>query len=571
MRILLVEDDSDDAELLRAFLGRQRSRQVDITHVPCITDAAATLSESRFDVVLLDLHLPDATGSDCIDRVQHAAPRVPIVVLSGQDDEDYAVDILNRGVQDYLVKWEGDDRIILRSIRYAIERKRTEIELNYLARYDSLTGIPNRQYLQDQLERATTRARRNGNKMGLVFLDLDRFKRVNDTLGHQLGDELLQAVVERLQDNVRAGDLLARLGGDEFAVLLEDVEGPLELEAVASHLMAAFREPFEINGRQLPVTASIGLTLFPLDNNEPMALLNNADIAMYQAKEQGRNNFAFFTQSMHEEIMAYHEIETDLKNALAEDQFVLFHQPQVSLHDGRIHVLEALLRWDHPRRGLIGPDSFISIAEDSGYIIPIGHWVLERVCRQLGEWRNAGIRLPRVAINVAPIHFHQPDFPDQVRRTLAKYGVDPRLIELELTEGSLMKDTDDIRRCLRKLKAIGVSLAIDDFGTGYSCLNYLRQFPIDVLKIDRSFVADLSTSEDARAICEVILSIAQQLSLTTVAEGIETAAQLDFLTQQGCRFGQGYYFGAACPPAEVERLLPQAVPEATPAALSIAT
>src|SRR5690606_33045934 len=303
MRILLVEDDSDDAEFLHTCIARAGDRAVDIMRVDRIAAAVEALASEQFDVVLLDLHLPDATGSECVERIQQAQPEVPIVVLSGQGDEDYAVEILNRGVQDYLVKWEGGGRIILRSIRYAIERKRSEIKLNYLARYDSLTGIPNRQYLCDQLERAVTRAQRGRKKLGLLFLDLDRFKGVNDTLGHQLGDKLLCAVVERLKSSIRAGDLLARLGGDEFAVLLEDVTGPLEVEAVARTLVACFVEPFDVGHRQVSVTASIGLTLYPVDNQDPLALLNNADIAMYQAKERGRNTFKFFTQSMHDEIL----------------------------------------------------------------------------------------------------------------------------------------------------------------------------------------------------------------------------------------------------------------------------
>jgi diguanylate cyclase (GGDEF)-like protein len=559
MRVLLVEDDSDDAAMLGGLLSRQRTRSVDVTHVTCIADAAAELRASRYDVVLLDLQLPDATGADSVERIQEADSNVPIVVMSGQGDEDYAVEILNRGVQDYLVKWEGDTKILLRSIRYAVERKRSELELNYLARYDSLTGIPNRQYLQDQLERASRRARRSGKKIGLLFLDLDRFKRVNDTFGHHLGDQLLCAVVQRLLEKVRAGDLFARLGGDEFAVLLENVDGPDELETVARHLLDAFKAPFEIDGRKLPVTVSIGVTVFPNDNSDARALLNNADMAMYQAKDKGRNNFEFFTQGMYDEIVAQHTVEMDLKAALAEEQFELLYQPQVSLTDRSVQVLEALLRWNHPERGCLSPDRFISVAEESGYIIPIGDWVLERACRQLGEWRDAGLQLPRIAVNVAPIHFHQPRFSDRVKSTLETYGIDPQLIELELTERSLMKDTDEIRRCLRHLKAIGVRLAIDDFGTGYSCLNYLRQFPIDVLKIDRSFVKDLAVSEDARAICAVILSIAAQLSLGTVAEGIETSAQLEFLAKQGCGFGQGYFFSRPVPPAHLEALLARSV------------
>jgi diguanylate cyclase len=554
-KILLVEDNGDDAEFLRQCLARTDSRSVDITRVSLLADAVAALRERRFDVVLLDLHLPDASGGDCVEQIQRADPQVPVVVLSGQGDEDYAVEILNRGVQDYLVKWEGDGRVILRAIRYAIERKRSEAKLHYLARYDSLTGIPNRQYLREQLEHATTRAVRRQQQMGLLFLDLDRFKVVNDTLGHQLGDELLRDVVQRLQSSIRQGDVIARLGGDEFAVLLEDVNGPLELEAIANGIVDRFRAPFQLAGRQVSVTASVGITLYPTDSTDPMALLNNADIAMYQAKEQGRNNFKFFAPSMHEEILRYHGIESDLRKGLEEQQFKLLYQPQVSFADYRVHAVEALLRWNHPVRGLVGPDEFIPVAEDSGCIVPLGLWVLDEACRQLKLWESARLPVPRMAVNVSAVHFRQPDFHDQVRTILRRHAVDPGRIELELTERSLMEDTDGARNSLRSLKDIGVRLAIDDFGTGYSCLAYLRRFPIDVLKIDRSFVSDLNASGDAQAICAAILSIAQRLSLDSVAEGIEAEQQLAFLTKHGCRFGQGYYFSVPLEAREIGSML----------------
>jgi diguanylate cyclase (GGDEF)-like protein len=555
MRILLVEDVADDAELLRQALLRHNARAIDITRAVCLGDAVQALRSQRFDVVLLDLHLPDASGAECVDRLQHADGLVPIVVLSGRGDEDYAVEILNRGVQDYLVKWEGDGRIILRSIRYAIERKRSEVKLNYLARYDSLTGIPNRQYLRDQLERATARALRARQKMALLFLDLDRFKMVNDTLGHELGDELLRAVVQRLRTSVREGDLLARLGGDEFALLLENVEGPVEVEAIAGAILRRFEEPFDLSGRQVPVTASVGITLYPLDTVDHVALLNNADIAMYQAKEQGRNNFKFFAPSMQEEMLAYHRLQTDLKAALAERQFELAYQPQFGLADHRVHAVEALVRWNHPTRGRVRPDEFITVAEESGYVVPIGLWAINEVCEQLKRWEGAGVPVPRVAINVAAIHFRQPGFHAEVRSVLASHGIDPALIELELTERSLMEDTASTRACLRALKDIGVRLAIDDFGTGYSCLSYLRRFPLDVLKIDRSFVSDLHASADAQAICGAILSIAHRLSLDAVAEGIESEQQLAFLTKHGCQFGQGYYFGRPVEPPAIAALM----------------
>jgi diguanylate cyclase (GGDEF)-like protein len=417
-----------------------------------------------------------------------------------------------------------------------------ERELSYLARYDSLTGIPNRQYLQDQLERATQLALRADRRMGLLFLDIDRFKIVNDTLGHGMGDSLLRAVVRRLQSRIRGGDLLARLGGDEFAVLLEDIEGPIELETIAQNIVSAFEEPFQLGSRSVSVTASIGLTLYPLDNNNAKALLNNADIAMYQAKEAGRNNFKFFTQSMHADIIHYHRMETDLKNALANDEFYLVYQPQVSLIDSRIESVEALLRWRRADGVEVAASEFIAVAEDCGVIVPMGQSILEQACRQLWEWRGTPLESCRIAINIAPIQFQQSDFDQQVRSVLRNYRIDPCLIELELTERSLMDDCAVTRTCLKSLKDAGVRLAIDDFGTGYSCLNYLRQFPIDVLKLDRSFVCDIETANDGRAICSVILLIAQRLALDTIAEGIESESQLRFLRDHGCRMGQGYYF-----------------------------
>lgn len=543
MKVLLVEDNSDDARFLQACLDRERARSLELTRAACMTDAVSALEGRPFDVVLLDLHLPDATGFECVERIQQASTETPIVVLSGRGDEDFAVEILNRGVQDYLVKWEGDGRIILRAIRYAIERKRAETRLNYLAQYDSLTAIPNRQCFQDHLERATRRAQRNKTKVGLLFLDLDRFKLVNDTLGHQLGDILLKAVVARLGQAVRPGDVLARLGGDEFAILLEDIKGPLELEMAAANLLSAFEDPFDLEGRQQHITASVGATMFPSDNIDPLALLNNADTAMYRAKDLGRNNFKFFTQTMHDEILRYHSTALDLTQALKNAEFELVYQPQVSLVDRNVHACEALLRWNHPQRGMVAPLEFVDVAEDSGHILAIGHWALETVCQQLQSWSEAGVRLPRIAINVSPVHFHQPDFHTQVQATLARYSIPPSLIELELTESSLMKDTDEVRRCLHALKNIGLRLAIDDFGTGYSCLNYLKKFPIDVLKIDRSFVSDIGVSEDGQALCGMILSIAKSLSLDTVAEGVENERQLAYLAAQGCEFAQGYYFG----------------------------
>ena len=551
MRVLLVEDDADDAAFLQACLRRQDAKSVELVRVASMADAVGALKDHQFDVVLLDLNLPDSTGQESVHRIQDADSSMPIVVLSAEGDEEFAIDILNRGVQDYLVKWEGDGRTILRAIRYAIERKRAEERLSFLAQYDPLTEIPNRRHFQDQLERASTRARRGSKQIGLLFFDLDHFKTVNDTLGHQAGDVLLGLVVERLKTCVRTGDLLARLGGDEFAIMLEDIEGPLAAEAVAKNILSVFEKPFTIGSREVSITASVGVTIYPNDTNDPLTLLNNADMAMYQAKDGGRNNIQFFTQHMHEEIIRYHQLENDLGKALLNDEFVLVYQPQIGLADGKVHALEALLRWNHPERGFLLPAEFISVAEESGHIVPIDLWVLERVCRQLREWQATNVPLLRIAVNVAPANFQQADFHRHVEATLGRYGIPPGLIELELTEGSLMENTDSVQDTLRKLKLTGVRLAIDDFGTGHSCLSYLRQFPIDVLKIDRSFVMDLGRNAHGTAICGLVLSIARSLNLEVVAEGVENETQLAFLTKYRCGSVQGQYFSMPVRPEEL--------------------
>jgi diguanylate cyclase (GGDEF)-like protein len=553
MKLLLVEDNFDDADFLAASLRRHRVQDLALSHVGTLRDAVARLQAERFDVVLLDLHLPDGSGLECIDTIQEAESGTPIVVLSGRDDEKFALSILNRGVQDYLVKWEGEARTILRSIRYAVERKRSEMRLNYLAQYDPLTAIPNRQYFNDQLERATARARREGTKVALFFLDLDQFKVINDTLGHNAGDKLLREMAGRLRESIRAGDVLARLGGDEFAVLLEGLSGALEAELVARSILEVVAEPFQVDGREVKVTTSIGISVYPNDNNDTGTLLKNADIAMYQAKEKGRNNFKFFTERMHDDLVAYHELERDIREAISTESFRLVFQPKVNLITRKLQGLEALLRWQHPDRGKVSPMEFIPVAEQSGHIVPLGNWVFNEVCRTINRWKARGLPVVPVAINVSARQFQQPDFYRRVANTLSRHAIDPALIEIELTEGLLMEDTASVQRSLQQLKDIGVRISIDDFGTGHSCLNYLRRFPIDVLKIDKSFVHDVDHTDDSAIIIDAIISLARSLQLDTVAEGVETREQLNFLVDRGCQVAQGFLFGQ---PMQARDVLP---------------
>jgi len=555
MKLLLVEDNPADADFLAASLRRQRAGDVELVHVQNLAAAADQLGLDSFDVVLLDLHLPDGSGLQCLDAIQAVNNEIPIVVLSGQDDEDFAVSILNKGAQDYLVKWEGQGRTILRSIRYAIERKKSDLRLNYLAQYDPLTGIPNRQFFNDQLTRATARARREGRKVSLLFLDLDAFKVVNDTLGHDAGDRLLKEVADRIRRSVRAGDTVARLGGDEFAVMLEGLSTPRDVEALASTLLEVIARPYHIADRQVSITTSMGITMYPSDNSDTQMLLKNADIAMYQAKEFGRNNFKFFHEQMHEDLMRYHELERDIREAIAEGQFHLAYQPKVNVDTNQLQGLEALLRWQSPKRGRVSPADFIPVAEESGHIIPLGYWILNEVCLTLKSWREKGLTLVPVSVNVSARQFQQPDFHKRVAEVLKRHDIDASLIEIELTEGLVMEDTDAAQRELAQLKAIGLRISIDDFGTGYSCLSYLQRFPIDVLKIDKSFVQEIGSSHGGECIIDAIISLAKSLRLETVAEGVETPEQLKHLVDHGCHVMQGYLFGKPMDLQLVEPLL----------------
>jgi diguanylate cyclase (GGDEF)-like protein len=555
MKLLLVEDNTTDAEFLAASLRRSGETDVELTHVSTLKEGTRSIRKGGFDVVLLDMGLPDGSGLECVEAVQEADPDIPIVVLSGQDDEDFACSILNKGVQDYLVKWEGKGRLIMRSIRYAIERKRAEKHLNYLAQYDSLTGIPNRQYLTEQLDQAIARAQRNKLRVALFYIDLDKFKAVNDMLGHEAGDGLLKEVAQRLYMHTRGGDVLARLGGDEFALVVEGLKEASDAEAIARNIVSSLLEPFVMQGREVAVSAAIGITVYPDDNSDASVLLKNADIAMYQAKEAGRNEFRFFTEHMHVELIERHKLEQDIQSALHLKQFALVYQPKVDMKTHRLTGMEALIRWNCPDRGLVRPAEFIRTAEVSGYIVPLGYWIIGDVCRTLKKWESDGLRVAPVSVNVSAKQFAQPDFPDKVAEILDTHDIDPSLIELEMTEGLLMEDTDGTQDCLSRLKQIGLRIAIDDFGTGNSCLAYLQKFPIDILKIDRSFVEKLGENAGSEAICQAIISLASALNMETVAEGIETEKQLEFLEDAGCDIAQGYLFGQPIWGKEIVELL----------------
>jgi diguanylate cyclase (GGDEF)-like protein/PAS domain S-box-containing protein len=448
------------------------------------------------------------------------------------------------------------------------ERRRAEEEIRRLAFYDTLTGLPNLEWFKEMFNRAEARVRRNdGQQMAFLCIDLDRFKRVNDTLGHSFGDLLLKAVAGRLQGCVRRSDALAlqakssvaadlvRLGGDEFTVLLDDFDTAQGAVALALRVMESMAEPFSIGEQELAVSVSVGIAVYPNDGTTFESLLKNASSALYYAKEQGRNNFQFYTHSMNATAREKLDLENRLRKALERGELALHYQPKVDLNTGHIFGVEALMRWREPELGAISPARFIPVAEETGLIVPIGEWALRTACAQTKAWQLAGYSGLSVAVNLSARQFRKENAPLVIRNALAESGLAPEHLELELTESLLMHDDTAIIAALVEMKTIGVTLSLDDFGTGYSSLSYLRRFPIDIVKIDQAFTRDLELNTDAAALTRAIIAMARSLAMKTVAEGVETEGQLEFLRDNNCDAMQGYYFSRPLPANELTALL----------------
>jgi len=440
------------------------------------------------------------------------------------------------------------------------ERRAAAEEIERLAFFDSLTGLPNRVLLKDRLAQLLTRAGRYNEMVAILFIDLDRFKEVNDTLGHGTGDQLLQVVSERLTACLRSCDTVARLGGDEFVVLLPGITERDCVGDIAAKLLQSLCKPVQLDAREVFTSGSIGISLWPIDGDSVSTLFKNADTAMYHAKEQGRNTYRFYTPQMHATSMEQLTLSNDLRYALERGELHLCYQPQVSFETGGLIGVEALLRWIHPKLGMIPPDRFIPLAEDTGLIVPIGTWVLHEACRQAMMWVAQGLPSLRVAVNISAKQFRESDFSDTVKAVLQTTGLAPNLLELELTEGMLIENVTQTKLTLQSLKDMGVTLAIDDFGTGYSSLSYLKHFPLDRLKIDKSFVKEIAEkSGDAAAIVEAVVALGHSLKLTVIAEGVEQQDQVDFLHNRKCDELQGYFFSRPLTPQALEELLRKGV------------
>jgi diguanylate cyclase (GGDEF)-like protein/PAS domain S-box-containing protein len=430
----------------------------------------------------------------------------------------------------------------------------------HLAQHDPLTDLPNRNLLSDRLDQAITLAHRHHKTLALLYLDLDRFKHVNDSLGHAAGDQLLRAVARRLVECVRASDTVSRQGGDEFVILLSELGNVEDAAACAEKILQAIQPPYLIEGDEIHVTASIGIAVYPADGIGSEALLQNADLAMYEAKERGRNNSQSYKVHLNSDATLRQSLNSSLRHAIQRDEFTLYYQPIINLATSRIVRAEALIRWRHPTRGLVSPTQFISIAEESGMIVPIGRWVLREACRQTRVWQDAGLPLTKLAVNISAVELRAKDFVEGVKTILADTNFDPRHLELELTETFLMQDSKSTLVVLQALKELGLKLALDDFGTGYSSLSYMKRFPIDTLKIDRSFVRNLTTDADDASIVSAVINMGKSLHMGVVAEGVETRDQRMFLQDYDCPEAQGHYFSYPLTATKFAALLRRDIP-----------
>ncbi len=557
IRVLLVEDNPADVRLVRELMADAGAGNFQLTHVEKLGEARALLIRDPFDAVLLDLVLPDARELEALSQISEISPQMPVVVMSGVGDEALALKALQRGAQDYLIKGNGDGELLARSLRYAIERHRTAQQFDHLAHHDPLTNLPNRKLFMDRLEQCLARTRRNRQMLALLFLDLDRFKTVNDTLGHHTGDLVLQEIARRLKTCMRASDTVARLAGDEFALILSEVSRLDDVKRFAGKILEALQPPVTAGGSELRFAASIGISLYPSDEQDAEALLRCADAAMYCAKQKGGSAYVFYQLAMNRGAEQRPSPANELRRALARDELVLYYQPEVNALTGDLIGVEALVRWRHPSQGLLLPPDFIPLAEKTGLLGPLDEWVLEHACAQLGSWRQAGLSGFRLAVNLSSHELRGGSVAEKIERILRDSKVAAADLELELTETGVLRTDGRTVSELNRLRGLGLRVAIDDFGKGYSCLDHLRRFPIDSLKIDRSFIHRIPTRSQDATIVSALIALAHGLRLQVTAEGVETVQELEFLRERGCDQAQGYFFSPPISAGNTTNLLRQ--------------
>jgi len=553
LRVLIVEDSEDDAVLLT----RELESAVDLSYlrVACARDLRDALAASDWDLVISDHSMPSFSATEAFELVRASGKDIPFIIYSGHMSAPAAAKAMAAGVHDFVEKGNVSRLmpVIRRELKGIVARQRAESHVYQLAHYDQLTGLPNRELFS---ERASARLARNPQaRCALLFADLDRFMRINNTFGYAIGDLLVQQVAQRLERCAGPDALVGHFGRDEFVLLSGELRGDGDAQAFAQAVMREFAAPFVIDGKEFYITLSMGLTAYPEHGSNVLALLVNAESAMFVAKRSGRNNCQVYRPELNAASAERLTLETALRKAVGNGELLLQYQPILDLGSERVIGTEALVRWRHAALGVLGPDRFIPLADESGMITEIGEWVLFEACRQARRWHDQGHGPLSVAVNVSAVQFRQRGLLNTVAEALSASGLAPSHLELEITEGVLMQDADTTVGTLRGLKNMGVRISVDDFGTGYSSLAYLKRFPIDMLKIDRSFTRDVIGDADNAAIVRAIITLARSLKLTVVAEGVETPAQLEFLRNEGCDRMQGFLLARPLDPAALAPLL----------------
>lgn len=561
IHILLIEDNEGDAFLIEDMLARLQPKAFSVSHFPTIEMAAPHYGAQDYGVLLLDLGLPGLSGMEAVDRVLKDLPLTPIIVMTGMDDEQKALSAMQKGVQDYIVK--GQYNILPRVIRYAIERKKFENKVVELVHFDQITGLINREVFLDRLDGAISLAMQNNVPLAVLMLSIGRFKEVTATLGHDIGNKLLKAVAVRLKDCLMRQDAIARLEGNEFILLISgQLASPDRLALFCKQAIETIERPFEIEDHSVRIGCSIGVATYPDCGRDAVALARHADIALHRAKQTPKSQFQFYTQKLNEELNTRILMEKELQIAIRQREMLPYYQPIIDLKTGHVCGVETLIRWQHPEKGFISPVTFIPLAEKSELICDISDYITEQACEDFLSWQSLVEPSFYIAINFSARDFQKPDFMDRLRQRLKSKGINPANLALEITEGLLMEDPDQAIRTLTACREMGASVFVDDFGTGYSSLSYLSVLPLDVLKIDRSFVIDIMTSGQNLLIATATINLAHALGLKVVAEGIETKEQKELLRALGCDKAQGYYFARPMPVEELKAWLAAYTPPA---------
>jgi len=548
--VVLADDDPSIRLMVRHVL---ESEEFDIVEASDGLEAMKAVEKYHPALVLLDAVMPGIDGfTTCRQIKEKGHTDIPVMMITGLDDDASVEHAYEVGAIDFItkpIKWA----VLKHRVKSVVEKVVAERKVELLAYRDSLTDLPNRLLFADRLEQAVIRAERSHTSIALMLVDIDDFKLVNDSFGHDAGDKLIRAVGKLIHRSLRRADTVARLGGDEFAVIVENIEGAEDAISIADNLTTILEHNVRLDDQETYTSASIGISVFPEDGDDAQQLLKNADTAMYRAKENGRHCFQFYTPEMSVTAMKRLDLENSLRAAFESEEFQIHYQPVIDIHRNDVFCVEALLRWKHPDKGMIHPEDFVSVIEDSGLIIALGEWLIKGVCKQLRIWKEAGLEDQLVSINLAARQFKEQDLVTLFIRAMDENGIDGKSLYVEITERTLIDNIGEVESTLRKLREIGMGVSLDDFGTGYASLAYLKEFPVDIVKIDRAFIEGIPDSEEDTAIVNAIASLTRGLKLNLLAEGVENDRQLDMLKGLGCQYAQGYYWSRALPGDEYEQ------------------